>query len=306
MPRGSHVALASAPRLTPCGDRRRRPRRAARRSPELRPSRTRCTRNRHQTGSLVNRYYDPTTGEFMTVDPDLAETDQPYQYAGGDPMNSSDPTGLGGYGKGGHTNPVTQACHQIYGESEQEMVSACVAAEQSAFQEYGSGLKERLTCDLGSSPIGAGVIIDLPTIDIEGPLSISISSDLKVSGPDSNLGIDIHNDGTLDINAGGSTVSVSPEGALEGLSASVGGVSVSQDGISVTRSTSLSVGDDTIEADITATLEPPKWSPPAGAIPIVVGAGAAVGIGITIWWALKLACPVLGPEPAALVCVYAA
>ncbi len=88
-----NFSLATAPRPTPCGDRRRRPRRAGRGSPALRPRRTRCTRNRHQTDSLVNRYYDPTTGEFMTVDPDLAETGQPYQYAGGDPVNESDPSG---------------------------------------------------------------------------------------------------------------------------------------------------------------------------------------------------------------------
>ena len=32
------------------------------------------------------------TGEFMSVDPDLAETDQPYAYAGDDPVNEGDPT----------------------------------------------------------------------------------------------------------------------------------------------------------------------------------------------------------------------
>jgi len=30
----------------------------------------------------------------MSVDPDLAETDQPYAYAGDDPVNTSDPSGL--------------------------------------------------------------------------------------------------------------------------------------------------------------------------------------------------------------------
>lgn len=45
---------------------------------------------------LVNmraRWYDAGDGEFTTVDPDLAETDQPYEYAGDDPVNESDPSG---------------------------------------------------------------------------------------------------------------------------------------------------------------------------------------------------------------------
>ncbi len=39
------------------------------------------------------RWYDTGTGEFTTVDPDLAETGQPYQYAGDDPVNEADPSG---------------------------------------------------------------------------------------------------------------------------------------------------------------------------------------------------------------------
>jgi RHS repeat-associated protein len=40
------------------------------------------------------RWYDAGTGEFETVDPDVAETDAPYAYAGDDPVNEGDPTGL--------------------------------------------------------------------------------------------------------------------------------------------------------------------------------------------------------------------
>lgn len=42
---------------------------------------------------LVHRYYDPTTGQFITVDPMLAQTKQPYEYAANDPVNEVDPTG---------------------------------------------------------------------------------------------------------------------------------------------------------------------------------------------------------------------
>jgi RHS repeat-associated protein len=42
---------------------------------------------------LVNRYYDPTTGQFLSVDPDVAATHQPYEYANDNPANLTDPSG---------------------------------------------------------------------------------------------------------------------------------------------------------------------------------------------------------------------
>jgi hypothetical protein len=43
--------------------------------------------------SIVDRYYDPATGQFLTVDPDVSETGEPYAYTDGDPANVSDPMG---------------------------------------------------------------------------------------------------------------------------------------------------------------------------------------------------------------------
>lgn len=40
------------------------------------------------------RFYDPTTGQFLSVDPLVAQTGQPYQYAADDPVNRADTTGL--------------------------------------------------------------------------------------------------------------------------------------------------------------------------------------------------------------------
>jgi RHS repeat-associated protein len=47
---------------------------------------------------LIDRYYDPTTDQFLSVDPDLAETDQAYAFTGDDPLNKTDPLGLSGSG----------------------------------------------------------------------------------------------------------------------------------------------------------------------------------------------------------------
>jgi RHS repeat-associated protein len=46
----------------------------------------------------VARYYDPTTGQFLSLDPDVAETDAPFSYAGDDPLNELDPLGLADVG----------------------------------------------------------------------------------------------------------------------------------------------------------------------------------------------------------------
>jgi RHS repeat-associated protein len=43
---------------------------------------------------LVNRYYSPQIGQFISVDPDLAASLQPYVYAGDNPVSATDPAGL--------------------------------------------------------------------------------------------------------------------------------------------------------------------------------------------------------------------
>jgi RHS repeat-associated protein len=43
---------------------------------------------------LTHRFYTPSTGEFLSVDPKVATTHEPYEYATDDPVNMSDPSGL--------------------------------------------------------------------------------------------------------------------------------------------------------------------------------------------------------------------
>jgi RHS repeat-associated protein len=47
---------------------------------------------------LIARYYDPSTAQFLTVDPKVATTLSPYGYVQGDPINSTDPSGGGDTG----------------------------------------------------------------------------------------------------------------------------------------------------------------------------------------------------------------
>jgi hypothetical protein len=41
----------------------------------------------------VDRYYDPTTDQFLSVDQYVGETGEPYAFTGDDPLNCTDPTG---------------------------------------------------------------------------------------------------------------------------------------------------------------------------------------------------------------------
>jgi RHS repeat-associated protein len=72
-----------------------------------------CTATRANEGR-VDRYYDPTTSQFISVDPDVAETGQPYAFTGDDPVNGTDPLGLyvsgGGSSECNTSSDGTLAC----------------------------------------------------------------------------------------------------------------------------------------------------------------------------------------------------
>jgi uncharacterized protein RhaS with RHS repeats len=44
-------------------------------------------------GTALARYYDPSTAQFLSVDPDVATTLSPYGYVQGNPLNGTDPSG---------------------------------------------------------------------------------------------------------------------------------------------------------------------------------------------------------------------
>ena len=47
----------------------------------------------HAPGRTVHRYYDPVTGQFVSVDPLVSQTEQPYIYADDNPVNEVDRNG---------------------------------------------------------------------------------------------------------------------------------------------------------------------------------------------------------------------
>jgi hypothetical protein len=57
--------------------------------PVPRPRNTERARERR-----VDRYYDTSTDQFLSVDPEVAKTGQPYAFTSDDPLNETDPLGL--------------------------------------------------------------------------------------------------------------------------------------------------------------------------------------------------------------------
>ena len=55
------------------------------------------------------RYYDPSTGQFLSLDPQVEQTRSPYAYGSGNPLNAPDVTGLGSC-PNGVAIPFTDLC----------------------------------------------------------------------------------------------------------------------------------------------------------------------------------------------------
>ncbi len=62
---------------------------------------------------LIDRYYDPSTGQFLSLDPDVSQTHEPYGYAAGNPVNESDPDGASVPPGGGYSYPESSPYFQL-------------------------------------------------------------------------------------------------------------------------------------------------------------------------------------------------
>jgi RHS repeat-associated protein len=96
---------------------------------------------------LRNRYYDPTTGQFLSRDPLAVLTGSPYGYVGGDPLNGSDPSGLAPLADGGTASYwANQGCQADSG--------ICSLARGGSFVDtYNYGAAGTATCQQPSANV---------------------------------------------------------------------------------------------------------------------------------------------------------
>ena len=212
---------------------------------------------------MVDRYYDPNNGQFISLDPLVATTGQPYSYAGGDPVNATDPTGLSASGL-----QLIADCIDLHGYGN------CVRFFSGGRD---SGIQKTRTVAIGrpgSRP------------------SITLTVDASCSGPIAP-GLNITSAGTLEATAGGMSYSTSFPGlkaeAFTIQTTGPGGASVAvtatADGwsCSMSRDWSANVGLDTLDINATATVtytqKPGDGNSWLNPITDVLEGAAAVGAG---------------------------
>ena len=116
---------------------------------------------------LRARYYDPATGQFLTVDPAFSATSSRYGYSEADPLNETDPTGMWSF----------NIC-----------IGRCLAYESG--QGWGTGVGLGAGVQVGHVAVGGGGSV----IKYERTGQVSISGGLKGIG------------GEVDVNHGHITV----------------------------------------------------------------------------------------------------
>ncbi len=208
---------------------------------------------------LINRYYDPSTGQFISVDPLVAETGQPYAFTGDDPLNRTDPLGL------------------IY-----------TCGGQSGDCAGGPSTGPELTKPATSPPPTSAV--DLPSVThsstsvpvVQSPLiTISVQAIAQISGPNTAPNVSVDPGArSVDITGGPSMATVSANGGLSAALSAGKGVSLASNG-SVTVSTSagsVNVDGDTIALTLSVTFQ----AHPQGLGPLLGWnqVGELVGVGV--------------------------
>jgi hypothetical protein len=136
----------------------------------------------------INRYYDPTTDQFLSIDPLVDETGQPYVFTNDNPLNETDPLGLKGwycidgqshyyqgdkYGKTGSGKcPTSGPRTAVKAHHKKKAVSYDQACISAIFVQFCLSVTSNLSF-YGSAGVGAGLSV--------GP-SITINNSTPQSG----------------------------------------------------------------------------------------------------------------------------
>jgi RHS repeat-associated protein len=218
---------------------------------------------------LIGRYYDPTTGQFLSVDPLVGETGQPYAYTKDDPVNATDPLGDIPY--------VPTPGGEIVGGS---LLVDAQEATKTAAATPKSGGSTTPSVPISGTPATVP-IFSTPTVNVTATLNATVTGPNPVT-PSFNAD-GVYSTVNLSTKVGPVTVngSIGVEGpTLSSLSDGV--FSLGPNGFSVsTPSTSIPLGpDDTITSNVTVTISPNytglEWT-----------AGGVSAFGLTLYFLLR-------------------
>ena len=117
---------------------------------------------------LINRYYDPSTGQFISVDPKVASTGTPYLYVGDNPINSKDSLGLAPNGSCGHRDLLGGQICIFYNCS-----LGIVVADYNVIPGFLPGSVNVVAGMQGliSVPFYGHIELSGPTVNVNGPSS---------------------------------------------------------------------------------------------------------------------------------------
>ena len=142
-------------------------------------------------GGRVDRYYDPATDQFISVDPDVGATGQPYAFTGDDPINGNDPLGLLGNCGGQPGDCVQTGGHPT------------IANPQSSSSSSASG----------------GVYLDQPTPTVvvasAGGFETTVSGDVTFSGTKTKTTAGISPNGDIQAQIGQFDLTFAPNGVAQ-------------------------------------------------------------------------------------------
>lgn len=227
--------------------------------------------------SRINRYYDPKTDQFISIDPMVAKTDQPYAFVNDSPLNSTDPLGLKIAGTG------SAACNIQSGSN----VRTIVCNGQSA-----------------NGTSAAGVIVTTPTATYDVLTGIlTVSSTISIAGTN---GVSIGSGGvTITSPSGNATATIGLNGSVSG---SVGvplapPISLMYGGVSASSPTASGTFDGhKYTAQTTESFYPWGDSPPPDPYPAYGVGASAVAILLAVWLDAKPVCAPVLPPLGILVC----
>jgi RHS repeat-associated protein len=220
---------------------------------------------------LINRYYDPITGSFVNVDPDVMTTGQPYAYADDDSVNVVDPSG--DIAVAGPPPPPTDP---LPIGPLPPMPSPTPPSSGPTAPLPGTGSGSGTTT---SSPgpllfggVSSGITIYSKTATFYGTgVVVKISVSLAVSGPDALTSINIDEGGDVSVSVeGGKPTKIVP------IQTSVsGGI----DDLTFTASQNTNVGADAISTNLSLNIRVTPVDPFSVGEIVTAGVAAIAAVG---------------------------